>query len=62
MTDEQRAARVTELRALRRIDPAAVIALYRRQCGKGIIEALPHGLSLPQMIQAIADKEAVGGK
>ena len=58
MTDDQQAAaRLAELQELRRTDPVALITLYRRVAGLGVVELLPPNLTLPDMIRAIVENE-----
>ena len=55
MTDEQRVARVAQLRELRHSDPRAVISLYR--VAAGLITTMPAGVTFKDMIAAIVAKE-----
>jgi len=62
MTDEQRAARIAELREIRERDPVALPLAYRRIAGLNATESLPSGVTFTMIIQAIVDSEAAGGK
>ena len=52
-----RESRRAELRALRRSDPAALIARFQRATGLAVGRELPPEISFRQMIEAILEHE-----